>query len=153
MCVFLHSIIVCHQKIKKPIQICHETIFKSTAYNSIALLTVATFLLAIGLYSAIRTHSPILKDFEKAGWPNIFTNFSGKCSGCIVLCIKKQTKVCSDFLFIKTSKNNFIFLPVFYLVMYLMKAQKNFGKKAILKILELVSSGSAKTHFGKLAMK
>ena len=37
------------------------------SYNSIALLTVATFLLAIGLYSAIGTHSPVLKDFAKAG--------------------------------------------------------------------------------------
>ena len=71
----------------------------------------------------------------------------------IVLCIKKQTKVYSNFLFIKSSRNNFIFLPVFYLVMFLMKAQKNFGKIAILKKGELVSLGGAKTHFGKIALK
>jgi len=47
---------------------------------------------------------------------------------------KKTEKSILRFLFIKSSKNNFIFLPVFYLVMFLMKAQKNFGKIAILKI-------------------
>ena len=34
----------------------------------------------------------------------------------------------------ESSKNNFIFLLVFYLIMCFMKAQKNFGKIAILKI-------------------
>ena len=34
-----------------------------------------------------------------------------------------------------------------------MKASKNFGKLAILKILELVSLGGAKTHFSKRALK
>ena len=71
----------------------------------------------------------------------------------IVLCIKKQTKVYSNFSFIKSSRNSLIFLPVFYLVMSLMKAQKNFGKVVILKIWELVSLGGAKTHFGKIALK
>ena len=66
---------------------------------------------------------------------------------------KKTEKSILRFLFIKSSKNNFIFLPVFYLVMSLMKAQKNFGKIAILKIWELISLGGAKTHFGKIALK
>ena len=54
---------------------------------------------------------------------------------------------------VKCSDNNFIFLPVFYLIMCFMKAQKNFGKITILKMWELVSLGDVKTHFGKLAMK
>ena len=53
----------------------------------------------------------------------------------------------------KCSENNFIFLPVFYLIMCFMKAQKNFEKKNILKMWELISLGDVKTHFGKLAMK
>ena len=43
----------------------------------------------------------------------------------IVLFIKKQTKVYSNFLLIKSSRNDVIFLPVLYLVMSVMKAQKN----------------------------
>ena len=53
----------------------------------------------------------------------------------------------------KSSESNFIFLPVFYLIMWVMKASKNFGKTTILKIWELISSGGLKTHFGKLALK
>ena len=71
----------------------------------------------------------------------------------IFWCIKKQTKVYSNFLFIKSWRNNFIFLPVLYLVMSLMKAQKNFGKIATLKKWELVSLVGAKTHFGKIDLK
>ena len=48
--------------------------------------------------------------------------------------IKKQTKVYSNFLFIKCSRYNFISLPAFYLVMCLINVQKNFGKIVILKI-------------------
>ena len=40
----------------------------------------------------------------------------------------------------KKFRNNFFFLPVFYLIMWLMKVSKNFGKIAILKILKLISS-------------
>ena len=53
----------------------------------------------------------------------------------------------------KTSENIFIFSPVFYLIMCLMKAPKNFEKIAILKTQELVSFWGVKTHFGKLALK
>ena len=42
---------------------------------------------------------------------NLYENY-------IVLCIKKQKKVYQDFLFIKSSRNNFIFSPVFYLVCF-----------------------------------
>ena len=44
-------------------------------------------------------------------------------------------------------------LPVFYLIMWVMKAPKSFGKIAILKIWELIFIGGVKTHFGKLALK
>ena len=54
---------------------------------------------------------------------------------------------------VKSSENCFILVPVFYLIMCLMKALKNFEKIAILKIWELVSLGGGKTHFGKLALK
>ena len=53
----------------------------------------------------------------------------------------------------KSSKKNFIFLLVFYLVMCLMKAPKNYEKIAILKTQELVSFWGIKTHFGKIALK
>ena len=65
----------------------------------------------------------------------------------------KMTKVYSKILLMKSSRNNFVFLPAFYLIMWLMKASKNFGKITILKIRELISLGSVKTHFGKLALK
>ena len=69
------------------------------------------------------------------------------------LCFEtKMTKVYSRNLLMKWSKDNFIFLLVFHLIMCLMKAPKNFGKIAILKRWELVSLGDAKTHFGKIAL-
>ena len=46
----------------------------------------------------------------------------------------KSTKLYSKMLLVKSSENNFVFLPVFYLIMWLMKALKNFGKIAILKM-------------------
>ena len=44
-------------------------------------------------------------------------------------------------LLVKSLENDFIFVPAFYLIksMCLMKAPKNFEKRAILKIFELVS--------------
>ena len=49
------------------------------------------------------------------------------------------------------SVNNFISLPAFYLIMWLMKVKKNFEKIAILKTRELVFFWVVKTHFGKIA--
>ena len=50
------------------------------------------------------------------------------------LCFEtKMTKVYSKILLMKSSRNNFVFLPAFYLIMWLMKASKNFGKITILK--------------------
>ena len=70
------------------------------------------------------------------------------------LCFEtKSTKLYSKILLVKSSENNFVFLPVFYLIMWLRKASKNFGKMTIMKILDLISLGGVKTHFGKLALK
>ena len=57
----------------------------------------------------------------------------------IVCSYSKVTKVYSKILLMKSSENNFIFLPAFYLIMCLMKASKNFQEIVILKTRELVS--------------
>ena len=62
----------------------------------------------------------------------------------------KSTKLYSKMILVKRSENNFVFLPVFYLIIWLMKTSKNFGKITILKTLELISLGGVKPHFGKL---
>ena len=111
----------------------------------------------------------LLKDFLKFFF--LHKDFIYECTSCALnifryqnkvgyllhppkLCFEtKMTKVSSKNLFMKNYKNNFIFLPVFYLIMCFMKAPKNFGKIAILKIWELISLGDVKTHFGKLALK
>ena len=64
-----------------------------------------------------------------------------------------QTKVFSKIILVKSSRSNFIFLPVFYLIMCLMKDPNFFEKIAILKIWELVSFWGVKTHFGKIPLK
>ena len=46
----------------------------------------------------------------------------------------KMTKVYSKILLMKSSGINFIFLPAFYLINWVMKVPKNFGKITILKI-------------------
>ena len=48
------------------------------------------------------------------------------------------------------SNKVFIFLPAFYLIIWLMKPPKNFEKISILKIWQLFSFWGIKTHFGKL---
>jgi len=53
----------------------------------------------------------------------------------------------------KKFRKYFYFLAAFYLIMYLMKAPKNFEKILILKTQSLVSFISVKTHFGKVALK
>ena len=64
-----------------------------------------------------------------------------------------RTKVSHKILLMKSSGNHFIFLPVFYLIRWVMKASKFFGKIAILKIWVLISSWDVKTYFGKLGLK
>ena len=51
------------------------------------------------------------------------------------LCFEtKSTKIYSKMLLVKSSENKFVFSPAFYLIMCFMKAPKNFGKRAILKM-------------------
>jgi hypothetical protein len=82
--------------------------------------------------------------FFKSLWP---------FSECKLLFEMKMKKVYSKTLLMFSSGSNFIFLLVFYLIMWVMKAPKNFGKITILKIRELISLGGLKTHLGKLALK
>ena len=56
-------------------------------------------------------------------------------------------------LLIKNVRKQLYFLPVFCLIMWVMKDSKNFGKIDILKVWEQIFIGGGKTHFGKLAMK
>ena len=35
----------------------------------------------------------------------------------IDLCMKRETKISQEFLLVKSSENDFIFLPAFYLIM------------------------------------
>ena len=71
----------------------------------------------------------------------------------IVCSNSKVTKVNSKISLMKSSENDFIFSPAFYLIMCPMKAQKIFLKIFIFKTVELVSFWCVKTHFGKLPMK
>ena len=58
----------------------------------------------------------------------------GKYYSHKVCTIKNNTNLDLIFCLIKSSKIDFIFLPAFYLIMWLMTSQKNFEKIAILKI-------------------
>ena len=49
----------------------------------------------------------------------------------------------------ETFRNNLIFLPAYFLIMWFMRSPKNFVKIAILKIWQLISFCCVKTHFGK----
>ena len=85
-----------------------------------------------------------------------FVDLLGQClidDNTKLLFKTKMTKVFSKILLMKSSGSNFIFLPAFYLINWVMKAPKNFGKITILKILELIFLGGVKIHFGKLALK
>jgi len=50
-----------------------------------------------------------------------------------VCTLENNTNLNSIFCFIKSSKIDFIFLPAFYLIMWLMPSSKNLEKVAILK--------------------
>ena len=52
-------------------------------------------------------------------------------------------------LLMKSSDIVFIFLPAFYLVIWLMTSPKNFEKMSILKIWQLVFFWCVETHFGE----
>ena len=50
---------------------------------------------------------------------------------------------------VKSSDNNFVFLPAFYLIIWVMTSLKVFLKTTILKIWQLVFFWGIKTHFGE----
>ena len=67
--------------------------------------------------------------------------------------IKNNTNLNSIFCLIKSSKLGFIFLPAFYLFMWLMKSSNSFEKIAIQEIWQLVFFWVIKTYFGILPLK
>ena len=79
---------------------------------------------------------------------NIFAWFWHK-----VCPIENNTNLNSIFCLIKSSKIDFIFLPAFYLIMWLMTSAKNFEKIAILKKCQLVFYWGVKTYFGEIPLK
>ena len=72
---------------------------------------------------------------------------------CKVYTIENNTNLNSIFCLIKSSKIGFIFLPAFYLIMWLMTSPKNFEKIAILKKWQLVFFWGVKTYFGEIPLK
>ena len=66
-----------------------------------------------------------------------------------VCTIKNNTNLNSIFCLIKSSKIDFIFLPAFYLIIWLMTLSKSFEKIAILKMWGLFSFWGVKIHFGE----
>ena len=79
---------------------------------------------------------------------NILTSISRQVSYCtrvlfriglldccpIDSCMKRETKVNSKFLLLESTKNPFIFLSKYYLIIWAMKQPNNFERVAILKI-------------------
>ena len=61
---------------------------------------------------------------------------------------KWHKSIIKNFL-MKSSEIVFIFLPAFYLIIWLMTSLNNFEKISILKILELVFFWGVKTDFGE----
>ena len=67
--------------------------------------------------------------------------------------IENNTDLNSIFCLIKNSKIDFIYLPAFYLIMWLMTSSKNFEKIIILKKWQLVFFWGVKTYFGEIPLK
>ena len=67
--------------------------------------------------------------------------------------IENNTNLNSNICLIKSSKIDFISLPAFYLIMWLMASPKNFEKIAILKKWQLVFYWGTKTYFGEMLLK
>ena len=67
--------------------------------------------------------------------------------------VKKDTKLNQVFFLIKSLDIIFIFLPEFYLIIWLITSPKNFEKILILKTWQLVFFWGIKTCLGNLPMK
>ena len=77
-------------------------------------------------------------------------SFSAHCTK--VCSVKKETKLNKFFCLIKSSKIIFIFLPEFYLIIWLMTSPKNFEKIPILKTWQQIFFWGIKTYFGKMML-
>ena len=79
---------------------------------------------------AFSVNSAIMEALSKYG-----TTFIEKLKICTLYIMTGDPKRSQfTFLFSKKFRKYFTLLPVFYLIMWLMKSPKNFGKIAILKI-------------------
>ena len=78
----------------------------------------------------------------------IFANYISK-----VCTIKNNTNLNSMFCLIKSSKNDFIFFPAFYLIIWLMTSANFFQNIATLKKWQLVFFWGVKTYFGEMSLK
>ena len=67
--------------------------------------------------------------------------------------IENNTNLNSIFCLIKSSKIDLIFLPAFYMIMWLMASPNNFEKIATLKKWLLVFYWCVKTYFGEMPLK
>ena len=67
--------------------------------------------------------------------------------------LENNTHLNPFFYLIKSSEIMFIFLPAFYLIIWLMPSPKNFEKISILKIWQLVFYWNVKICFGKFLPK
>ena len=73
--------------------------------------------------------------------------------GNIVCLNSNVTKLYLKKLLVKSSQNDFIFFPAFYLNMWVLTHQEIFKKYPFLKIWQLVFVWGVKTYFGKLTLK
>ena len=67
--------------------------------------------------------------------------------------IENNTNLNSIFCLMKSSRINFIFLPAFYLIMWLMTPPNRFEKIAILKKWQMVFYWGVKNYFGAMPLK
>ena len=91
---------------------------------------------------------------RRLNWVNIFIRIqnSWKNSQPKVCSVEKETKLNQVFCVIKSSKIIFIFLPEFYLIIWLMTSPKNFEKIPILKTWQQIFFWGIKTYFGKMML-
>ena len=84
----------------------------------------------------------------------VHSTFRSKlCMPSKVCPIENNTNLNSIFCVIKSSKFDLIFLPAFYLIMWLMTSPKNFEEIPILKKWQLVFFWGFKTYLGEIPLK
>ena len=85
--------------------------------------------------------------------PRLYADISVSISICKVWGLEKNTNLNSIFCLIKSSEIVFIFLPAFYLIMWVLTHQRILKKYSFLKIWQLVFFLGVKTYFGELTLK